>query len=327
MNGEVSTGGESATLVDPTPAVVDYNAPPNFRSGDVPDSDGGDAPEDKGDEKVEDKTAATDEATKKASEAGKELQARKGSLLGDLNEERDRRKAAETALAEERRILDSWKPILAKLDGRPDLQHAVMNGEITIAKAEATKDREDRAELEEIAADMGYVKADGTTPDLERAERYRARHLKWAKQTAEPMVQPLARTAEQQAALKRVDEAVAYATRVGDADPEIVRAELTAAAAKNPQWLLDNDSGNLLYDRCVAKTVRAGKTKAAPPARREAADKTFVDTEASGGRHAGPKLTATEKALGEQYGLSDKDWERAEAHTGKNRGYTRLTDD
>jgi hypothetical protein len=50
-------------------------------------------------------------------------------------------------------------------------------------------------------------------------------------------------------------------------------------------------------------------------------------TEAPGGKVSGPKLTNSERELGKQFGLTDKDWERAEVHAGVKRGYTRLTDD
>lgn len=324
---EIETG-ENATLVDPTAGeVVNYNAPPNFRTGDAGALEDGDL---LGEETPDEKAAAdkpddTTEAEKKASEAGKALNERKGSLVDDVKNERERRKAAESLAAEQQRILDSWQPILAKLEGRPDLQQAVMTGQISIAKAEATKDREDRAELEEIAADMGYVKADGTTPDLDRAERYRARHLKWAKQTAASEVQPYAKTTEQRTAMDRVEQAVAYAQKHGDADPEIVRDYLTKVAVQNPSQLLDDNSGNWMYDRCVAMTVRSGKGgKATARAAAAPVDRTFVETETPGGRHTGPKLTAQERALGEQFGITDKDWEKAEAHTGRTRGYSSL---
>lgn len=278
-------------------------------------------------------TAQTEE--EKVADAARTLAGRKNSLVDDLRKERETNKSLAQELDEQRRVLDSWRPILERLDGRPDLQQAVLSGEMTIAKAEATKASDDQTELKEIAEDLGYykLKADGTpdydAPDLTRAERYRARHLKWAQQTAEQKVQPFAQTEQQRAIASRIDQAVAYAQKQGDADPEIVREEMTKAAQKNPQWILDNDAGNLLYDRAVARTVRdkGGMRRAAPAKDATEPETRMVVTEAPGGKRTGPNITAAERELGKQFGLTDKDWELADAHSQVRRGYTRLTED
>lgn len=321
----MSDPAADSVVAEPTapaldPGDINYDLPNAARTGAQPDKDGDGPGEPDAEAEKEPEKAAADAEPEKP----------KRTLVGDLQKERERARTAEATL-------ESWRPIIARLDGRPDLQTAVIDGRVTIAQAEAAKEREDKAELVEIAEDLGYYtkNADGTfnfeKPDLDRAERYRARHLKWAKQTAEPMVQPLTMDSQLSKAMARVEAAVQYAIKEGDADPDIVREELTAAARKNPAWLLDNDAGNLLYDRAVAKTVReqkAGRLKAKPEKdETDHVDRRVVHTESPGGKRTGPRLTASEKALGEQYGLTDKDWDLAERHAGVRRGYTRLTED
>lgn len=315
------------------PTDINYEGTNLARSG-VEATEDGQAPGDV----VEDTTAEPEktEEEKAASEAAKTLAGRKTSLVEDLRTTREDNRTLRQQMEEQQRAIESWRPVLEKLEGRPDLVEQVLNGRMTVAQAETTKDRDDQLELREVAEDMGFYKQkpDGTpdyhTPDLERADKYRSRHQRWAKSAAEPLVQPLAQTAQQRAIYERIDMAVAYASKTGDADPEIVREELTKAAAKNPQWILDNDAGNLLYDRAVARTVREGKrTRPAATERRETErDTRVVHTEAAGGKAgSGPRLTASEKALGEQYGLTDKDWARAEAHGNVRRGWSSLVDD
>lgn len=347
LNADTGAGAvDDAPVVDPND--ISYEMPNLARTGGEPGEDG-DAPG--GTEDVKDGEVAkpgedgkTD--AERASEAGKTLAGRKNTLVDDLKTERDTSKRLKEQLEEKDRLLESWRPVLEKLQGRPDLQDAVINGKMTVAQAERTQERENDEELKEIAEDLGYyhTKPDGSPdfekPNLERAEKYRARHLKWAKQSAEPLVQPLQQEFADRRVQGLIDHAVAYATSDKAkaeglvADPAIVREMFTAHARENPNWVLDKKSGNILYERAVLRSIREGKVgtgtgrAADPPPRKTAKDAPeFVETEAPGGKHTGPRLTAAERSLGEQYGLTDKDWERAEQHSQVRRGYTQIVED
>lgn len=316
-------GGEGAAgAVDPND--INYEAPTNVRGG---AGTAGDAGEGEGAKEGEVVAGAEGEGEGAAKGGGKR------TLVGDLQTERTRRQTAETALKERDDLIKSWEPILRKLDGREDLQRAVMEGRITAAQAETTKSRDEQHELREIAEDMGWYEGDGVTPDLVKAERHQQRVRKEAEKMVGARVAPLEQGTLQQKAMARVDVAVAYAEKTGDADPGIVREEMTKWAARNPGAVLDNEAGNMLYDRCVAMTVRAARAGGGGGKRAEAAgggerEQVFVHTEGAGGkRESGPKLTAAEKDLGKQYGLTDKDWALGEAHSQVRRGYTRLTED
>lgn len=326
----------------PPPAVdaseIDYNAPNLARSGHQPTEDGETAPE-----AAADADATTEEqADAEASDAGKALANRKGSLLADLRTERELRKASDARAAEQERIIQSWQPILSKLEGRPDLQQAVMEGRVTVADAMGQKERADTAELTELAREMDWYKrnADGTfnfdQPDLDRAQKHKERAIAWATKAAAPMVQPLHQNQQTQQASARIEHAVAYATQHGDADPAIVREVMGDYLRRDPGLLLDDRQANTIYQLAIAKTVtetRAGRLKPAaavttPPARVARTEKPdALMTEPPGGKVSGPRLTSAERELGKQFGLTDKDWERAEVHAGVKRGYTRLTDD
>lgn len=362
MSGEATettttTAPDGAGALTVSPEDINYEGVSLARSGVEATEDGqapGDAVEDAsagtataGDATADTATTQTDdERAAAASEAGRALAGRKNTLVDDLKATRDKLRDTERQLDDERRLLDSWKPILQKLDGRPDLQQAVLNGAMTVAQAETAKDRDDAAELKDIAEDLGYykLKTDGTPdydqPDLERAQRYVNRHIKIAEKVAKPLVQPFAEHSQEQKIHSRISAAVTYATSEQakadgmEADPAIVREMFEAHARKNPMWALDNDSGNILYERAVLRSIREGKvgkamTTARPTAttRTDPGDKVFVHTEAPGGQASGPKLTQVERDLGQRYGITDKDWERAEQHAGVRRGYSRLTED
>lgn len=320
------------TAAEPTLQDVNYDEPTNVRSGRSETGVDVEDPE---------PTGTTEE---EASEAGQKLAGRKRTLLEDLKTERKGRQDAEAKLQsiEERlSVYQSWDPIIQKLGTRPDLQQAVLDGKLTIAQAEAVqqRDREQDPELREIAEDFGWVKADGVTPDLDRASRYRDRHTRWAKQTAGEEVKPLAQTAAQQKALGLVETAVKYAEAQVQqhgtyADPAFVRTELQKAARTNPEWFESNEAANELYHRIVGRAFSAGKIVkgTARPATRtteeERPEPDFVITEAADGKGGdGLRLTTAERKLGEQYGLSEKDWKLAEQHAGRGRGYTRLDED
>lgn len=315
-------GGEGAAgAVDPND--INYEAPTNVRGG---AGTAGDAGEGEGVKEGEGVAGAEGEGEGKGPR----------TLVGDLQKERGRRQVAETALKERDDLIKSWEPILRKLDGREDLQRAVMEGRITAAQAETTKSRDEQHELREIAEDMGWYEGDGVTPDLVKAERHQQRVRKEAEKMVGARVAPLEQGTQLTKAMARVDVAVAYAEKTGDADPAIVREEMTKWAARNPGAVLDNDAGNMLYDRCIAMTVRRDRAIGGGGSRRAAADsgaggereQVFVHTEGAGGkRESGPKLTPAEKELGKQYGLEPKDWALGEAHSQVRRGYTRLTED
>jgi hypothetical protein len=315
-----AAGGEEAAV---DPAAVNYDAPTNARAG---TSETGaeveEATEEKTTEAAEGETA-TEEGAKPA----------KRTLVGDLQAERGKRQTAEAALAERDALIQSWTPILRKLDGRPDLQQAVLDGTVTVAQAERTKEREDRAQLEDLAQDFGWYETDGTTPDLKRAEKHLALIRREAAKIAGTEVAPVRQQIANREAATRVDQAVAYCIEKGHADPDFVRAELTKIARTNPEHLLDNARGNGLYEMIIGKASMQGKVfKGKAPAKgktetTEERETAFVHTESSGSKGSGPKLTSAEKQLGEQYGITEKDWQRAEAHSGVRRGYSRLTDD
>ncbi len=285
--------------------TTDLEADPEPAKADAPAE--GEKAEEKPDDKAEDKPKGR-------------------SLVGDLQAERERRKAAESVAREQQEFLDAWRPLIERLHGRTDLQEALMAGKLTISQAEEIKNRDEVNELTEIAQDHGWYKDDGITLDIDRAKRQQAREQKHAERVAKTQMQPLLQDGIQRKALDRVEFAVQYAIKTGDADPTIVREELTRWASKNPGALLDNEQGNLLYDRCVALTARAAKSGVRKPATTTARPE-VAEVEAAGGKSRGPNLTSTEKALMKEWGLTEKDVARGEAHTAVRRGYTNLEEE
>lgn len=331
--GAGTGGADGGNNDDPTNARAGRSdADADADVGDVDDSD---------DEQDDEADPNETEEERRAREAGRELAGRKKTLRADVIKERKGRQAAETERDQLRRQLEafeSWTPIIERLANRPDLQQAVIDGRLTITQAERQQERDNDTELREIAEDLGFVKetADGQRVlDLDRAKRYRDRHQRWSRDAAGETVKPFADMTTSQQAEARIARVVDYATKEGIADPAFVRAEFEKIA-RNPntlKQLLDDAGGNALYEMVVGKAVRLGKTGKGRQARRAeddggggAGERREVDgviTEPAGGGK-GPKLTPAERALGAQYGLTDKDWALGEQVAGLKKGYTAL---
>ena len=328
-----AAAADTTTATDAAaPGDVNYEAPALGRH-DTAGAEDGDAPgagaaAEAGAEAADE--AAADVTDEQASAAGRTLAGRKPSLRDDLVSERAKSRALEADLRQREQLIEAWRPMLERLDGRPDLQQAVLEGRVTIQQAEARQAADDDAELIEIANDFDWFKTDGT-PDLTKAARHRDRTARTAKIAAVAEVQPVKQTSDQQRAASQVERAVEYAIAHKDADPEFVRAEFTKIARENPASLLDPRVANAHYDMVIGRATRQGKvfkvgaaTAGTRETPRETPEPDFVHTENTGGPGSNPRLTPREKQLGEQYGLTDKDWQRAEGHSQVRKGYSRL---
>lgn len=170
---------------------------------------------------------------------------------------------------------------------------------------------EDTTELQEIAKDFDFYKADGT-PDLDKARRVQAREEKRAGAIADQRVAPLVQHTLQQRVAHNIERAIATSHPVTKqvADPQILKA-LVGQIANQPhglQTLADPEAMKQVWLNAYALSTfqqpPAAKEEPAPPAKETPAPPVF--TERAGGRMPAQKaLSPTEKRAAKDAGLTE----------------------
>ena len=171
---------------------------------------------------------------------------------------------------------------------------------------------EDTAELEAIARDFDFYKADGAL-DLEKAGRVQARETRRAAQIAQQQMQPLVTNSLQERAMHNLARAKATThplTKTG-ADPKILD-QLVSRIAAQPNGLAtlaDPDSMKQLWLNAYALSTFNPQTPA-PQAQAPAPQTPPLVTEPSGGYNPAvmKPLSDREKRAARDAGMSDKEY-------------------
>lgn len=174
---------------------------------------------------------------------------------------------------------------------------------------------ENTADLEDIARDFDFYKADGA-PDLDRARRVQARTTKQAEAIAQQQMAPLVNQSLQERAATNIQRM--KNTKLGNegADPAIIDS-LVAQIARQPNGmatLADPESAKHLWVNAYGQTqamraLKGGQTPAVVPAPVVPIPPALV-TERSGGQTVSqPRvLSPLEKRAAKEAGLSEKDY-------------------
>lgn len=171
---------------------------------------------------------------------------------------------------------------------------------------------EDTAELEAIARDFDFYKADGAL-DLEKAGRVQARETRRAAQIAQQQMQPLVTNSLQERAMHNLARAKATLhphTKTG-ADPKILD-QLVSRIAAQPNGLAtlaDPDSMKQLWLNAYALSTFNPQTSA-PQAQAAAPQAPPLVTEPSGGFNPAvmKPLSDREKRAARDAGMTDKEY-------------------
>lgn len=170
---------------------------------------------------------------------------------------------------------------------------------------------EETAELEAIARDFDFYKADGAL-DLEKAGRVQARESKRAEAIAQRQMQPLVTNSLQSKALHNLERAKATThplTKQG-ADPKILD-QLVSRIAAQPNGLAtlaDPDSMKQLWLNAYALSTFTPQS-AAPQAPAALSAPPLVTERAGGHNPDGPKpLSEREKRAVRDAGMSEKEY-------------------
>lgn len=173
--------------------------------------------------------------------------------------------------------------------------------------------REDTSELEDVARDFDFYKADGSL-DLDRARRYQARVEKAAQRMAEQAVQPLQQQSLQARVEQNIQRALATthpATKQG-VDPQVLGALVRQIAAQpgGMDTLADPEAMKQVWLNAYALSSLTGPAPAASQPVTLAPAVPPVVSEPSGGPSAGPQITlsAFERKVMKEAGMSESEY-------------------
>lgn len=254
--------------------------------------------------------AEVDELTKP--EADKDRDKVKAALIAAKKELRDanrRVKALEPEAARAKELdgqLQKALPVIDAVVNNPKLRAEALR----IAQGTRTSDgRTDQPTADEdpdaadVAEELGFFQADGTTPDIARARRVLNRIDQRTARNTERMVQPLARNVLGSHAESNVARALQMTDNDGAplASRESILETVKMLGGANSPMLANPAVVDLLINNAIGLDRRMGRTPKAPD------EPLFLERQ-GGGRRSQPTLDASERAFIQRAGLTEKEY-------------------
>lgn len=226
----------------------------------------------------------------------------------ELRESKRRNAELEPQLAEAaatRERLDRAQPIIEAVLTNPKLRaEALRVAQGTRASDDRTvqPDADDDPDAAQIAEDMGFYLADGTTPDVARGKRLLSRlDARHGKQT-DDRIRPVAGMLVGSQAERNVQYAMSLTKDDGApmASRESIDETIKLMGGPQSPLLANPNVVDMIINNAIGLDVRKGRTPKVPD------EPLYLDRQ-TGTRRSAPTVDAELKKVGERYGLTEKD--------------------